>query len=136
MRTERDVEAYLLHQGRPFEKSEDVPPGSGTTFLLRPRRGHPPVAIRVDAPIVLVRTEMGPVPSETAQQAAFFRQLLEWNASSLVHASYGIDNNRIILSSALELENLDLNELVAALDEVELVLTQHAPAFAKAAQTT
>ena len=49
-----------------------------------------------------------------------FKRLLQLNAKGLVHCSYGLDDDasggRIVLSSALELENLDFNELEATLD--------------------
>jgi hypothetical protein len=42
-----------------------------------------------------------------------------------VHASYGIEDKHVVLSSALELENLDFNEIQATLDEIDLALAQH-----------
>jgi len=47
-----------------------------------------------------------------------------------VHSSYGVDEGHILLSSALELENLDYNELEAALDEIDLALAQQVPQLA------
>ena len=57
-------------------------------------------------------------------EATLFRQLLELNARQLVHASYGLDDKHVVLSSALELENLDFNELQATLDEIDVALAQ------------
>ena len=48
--------------------------------------------------------------------------------------SYGLDDEHVVLSSALELENLDFNELQAALDEIDVALAQHVPELARLAK--
>ena len=58
------------------------------------------------------------------------RKLLELNARQLVHATYGLDDGHVVLSSALELENLDFNELQATLDEIDMALAQQLPGLA------
>ena len=85
MRTESDVEAYLLRMNRRFRAVEDQP----GTFLVEPG-GMPPVAVRVDPPLVVVRVHIGEA-ARGVDEAAFYRKLLELNARELVHASYGID---------------------------------------------
>jgi CesT_Tir_1 len=123
MRNEKDVEAYLLRLNRRFKAVGDAP----GTFLLDSSRGMPPVAIRVDPPLVVVRVHVGETP---ADNAPLLRKLLELNASSLVHAAYGLDGKQIVLSNALELENLDFNELEATLDEIDMALAQQIPELA------
>jgi hypothetical protein len=129
MRTDKDVEAYLLRLNRRF-RSVDEQPG---TFLVETSGGMPPVAVRVNSPLVVVRVHIGDV-KEGANQTALFRMLLELNARQLVHASYGIDDGRVILSAALELENLDFNEIQATLDEIDVALAQQLPELARAAR--
>ena len=51
-----------------------------------------------------------------------------------MHASYGLDDGRIVLSSALELENLDFNELQATLDEIDIALAQQLPSSRRSAK--
>jgi hypothetical protein len=123
MRTEKDVEAYLLRLNRRF-RAVDERPG---TFLIESSGNMPPVAVLVDPPLVVVRVQVGDVG--TRDDAALFRQLLETNAKQLLHASYGLDEGRVVLSSALELENLDFNELQATLDEIDMALAQKLPAL-------
>jgi hypothetical protein len=123
MRSEKDVEAYLLRLNRRFTAVDDQP----GTFLVHTTNGMPAAAVRVDPPIVVVRVHIGDVSKENAE---LYRRLLELNAKSLVHSSYGLEGERIILSSALELENLDFNELQAALDEIDVALTQQVPSLA------
>jgi hypothetical protein len=101
--------------------------GQPGTFLVE--GGAAPVAVRVDPPLVIVRVHMGDATG-AADPAAFYRRLLELNARELVHASYGIDRGQVVLSSALELENLDFNELQATMDEIDLALAQQLPGLA------
>jgi hypothetical protein len=119
MRTEKDVEAYLLRLNRRYRTVDAGAP----TFLVESGAGLPPVAIRVDPPLIVVRVHVGDVESGSAP-VELFRSLLESNARQLVHSSYGLDDGRVVLSSALELENLDFNELQATLDEIDVLLAQ------------
>ncbi|MGH7269346.1 MAG: hypothetical protein ACREJ3_02865 [Polyangiaceae bacterium] len=132
MRTEKDVEAYLLQSGR-RTRSVDKRPG---TFLVETGAGLAPVAVLVDPPLVVLRAHVGRVGDVTGapggtSEAALFRKLLELNAHGLVHASYGIEGDHVVLSSALELENLDFNEIQATLDEIDVALAQSLPQIAK-----
>jgi len=121
-RTAEDVENFLLQLGRPFEND-------GGTYVVSTGGGGAPVAIRVAPPIVAIRVAIGPVPSDVEHQNKLFRRLLEYNTADLMHAAYGIDDHTIVLSSALPLDNLDLNELEATLSDVDLALARHVPAL-------
>ncbi len=123
MRTVKDVEAYLEKMNRAYHSAADTT----ETFLVSSGDNYPPVALRVDPPLVVLRVRIGDVPEAPLE---LFRKMLELNAQQLVHSSYGIDDGAILLSSALELENLDYNELEAALDEVDLALAQQVPSLA------
>jgi len=125
MRNEKDVEAYLGRLNRRFEAVQN----GGTTFLIYSGEKYPPIALRVDPPLVLLRVHIGDVAEDTSND--LYRKLLSLNAKSLVHSSFGLEDNRIVLSSALELENLDFNELESALDEIDLALAQHVPVLAE-----
>lgn len=129
MRTVKDVEAYLGALARPFSPVEEQP----GTFLLTSAAGVT-IALRVDPPIVLARVVIGEVPTGTETQ--LFRTLLERNAASLVHTSYGLEGNSVVLSAALELENLDFNELEAALDEIDMTLASDVPSLRAPSSST
>ena len=118
MRTVHDVEAYLGRMNRRFDAVE----GQEGMFLVRPSPNATPVAVRVDPPLVVFRVHIGEAPK--TDHAALFRKLLELNARGLVHCSFGLEGDRIVLSSALELENLDFNEFQATLDEIDLTIAQ------------
>jgi hypothetical protein len=126
-RTAEDVENYLLQLDRRFEND-------GGTYLVTGGAGSTPIAIHVAPPIVAVRVTIGPVPADAEHQRRFFRRLLEYNASDLMHISYGIEGETVVLSAALELENLDINELEATLSDVDLALARHVPTLHEAAR--
>ena len=128
MRSAKDVEAYLARLNRQFEEVGDKP----GTYVI-PSNGTQ-IALRVDPPLVVLRVHIGDVKKNDGD-AAFLRRLLQLNARGLVHASYGIDDDRVVLSAALELENLDFNELEATLDEIEIALAQQLPELRQLANT-
>lgn len=125
MRSLKDVEAYLGRLNRQFSPV-DTEPG---TFLIRSGEKFPPIALRVDPPLVVLRIHIGDAPK--TDNVDIYRKLLQLNARSLVHASYGLEDERIVLSAALELENLDFNELQATLDELDLALAEQVPELAE-----
>lgn len=126
-RTVEDVENYLLRLDRRFENDAG-------TFVISSGPDTPPIAIRVVPPIVAVRVAIGPIPPDTEHQARLFQRLLEFNAADLMHASYGIEQGMVVLSSAHELENLDQNELEATLSDIDLALARHVPTLRQASQ--
>jgi len=127
MRTEKDVEAYLLRLNRRFRALEEQP----GTFIVEMGEKTPPLILRVEPPLVVVRVHIGDVDGKGgAEESALFRKLLELNARQLIHAAYGLDDTHIVLSGALELENLDFNELQATLDEIDMALAQQLPGIA------
>ena len=118
-RTADDVETILLGLNRHFEKQAEG------LFLVSSGSEGPLIAIRVEPPIVLVRVDIGAVPTDEKAQNAMFRKLLELNGSDLAHACYAVNRDEIALQSALELENLDKNELAAVLADIDLALARH-----------
>ncbi|MBX3185318.1 MAG: CesT family type III secretion system chaperone [Polyangiaceae bacterium] len=120
------LEGYLNKLDRPFERSED-----GTYVIIVHRQA---IALRVAQPVLVIQTEIGPVEADVAVQARVFRRLLELNASDLMHAAYAIEEDRIVLCAALELANLDFNELEAVLADMDLALSKHVPGLRQMSQ--
>jgi hypothetical protein len=127
MRSVQDVEAYLGKMNRRFAPVDDQP----GTFLVHGNANMPPTALRVDPPLVVLRVHVGDVEGEVTANAELFKKLLSLNAKSLVHTSFGLEEKRIVLVSALELENLDYNELEATLDEIDMTLATQVQALAE-----
>src|SRR5450432_517253 len=121
IQTNEDLEGYLLRLERRFERAEDG------TYLLSMGADRPLVALRVAAPVLVAQVDIGPAPAEDAAGAALFRKLLVLNATALMHAAYGIEGNSIVLSAALKLNNLDLNELEAVLADLDMALANQVP---------
>ena len=119
-----DLEAYLNRLDRRYEKLADG------TFLLGLGAGHPVAMMRVAPPVVVLQVEIGPAPAGSPDiEARLFRRLLELNATDLLHSAYSIEGDRIVLGAALELENLDLNEIEAVLANFDLAISEHVPAL-------
>ena len=127
MRSVNDVEAYLGKMNRSYSPVEDQP----GTFLVHGGNNMPPTALRVDPPLVVLRVHVGDVEGGDATNGPLYKKLLNLNAKSLVHTSFGLEEQRIVLSSALELENLDYNELQATLDEIDMTLAQQVQGLAE-----
>ena len=129
VKTNEDLEGYLNRLDRHFERLEDG------TYLLSVPGSQVPVAARLAPPVLVMQVEIGPAPQDDpGTEARIFRQLLELNARDLFHAAYGIEGSSILLSAALELDNLDLNELEATLADVGLALSTHVPALREMVQ--
>ena len=121
IQTGEDLEGYLLRLERRFERAEDG------TYLVSMGADRPLVALLVAPPLLVAQVEIGVVPVDDAAAAPLFRKLLVLNATALVHAAYGIEGERIVLSAALALQNLDLNELEAVLADLDMALTTQVP---------
>jgi len=121
IQTGEDLEGYLLRLERRFERADDG------TYLVSMGADRPLVALLVAPPLLVAQVEIGLVPPDDAAAAPLFRKLLVLNATALVHAAYGIEGERIVLSAALALQNLDLNELEAVLADLDMALATQVP---------
>lgn len=125
MRTEKDVEAYLSQMKRSFSKVAERSGENGTTFVIS-MGAHTAVqcAMRVEAPLVVARANLGRLGEG---QNELMKILLTHNAKMLVHTSFGLEEDSVVLTSAHQLENLDYNELEATLDEMDVTLGGELP---------
>jgi hypothetical protein len=119
IQSSEDLESYLARLERPFERVDEG------TYVVPMGPSRVLVALRIQAPVLVIRAEIGRVPAAPAASQALFRRLLELNQSSLLYAAYGLEQDRIVLSAALTLESVDLNELEATLADVDLALSGH-----------
>jgi hypothetical protein len=120
IRTNEDLEAQLDRLERKYERV-----GEGT-YLVSVGPGRPPVAMRLAPPVLVLQVEVGALVKTGADsQVKLFRRLLELNATSLLHAAFGLEGNSIVLAAALELESVDPNEIEAALADIDMALAEH-----------
>ncbi|MDQ3136503.1 MAG: YbjN domain-containing protein [Gemmatimonadota bacterium] len=81
-------------------------------------------------PVVILRVRVMELPASEPRRAELFRQLLEYNARDLVHGSYGLEGDHVVLTDTLELENLDFSEFEASFDSITLAVASHLAALA------
>ena len=60
-----------------------------------------------------------------------FQTLLSLNTSEMVHGAFGLEGTAVVIVHALALENLDLNEFQAVIDDVSLAITKQYPLLAR-----
>jgi hypothetical protein len=113
MATREDIEHYLIQIEHPHETIKE------NMWIVRDAAN---IVITYAPPLVVFRTKLMEVPQQDRE--AFFRLILELNATQMTHGAYGIENNSIVLIDTLEVENLDFNEFQATLDSFSLVIAQ------------
>ena len=116
-----DLEAQLGRLERRYERNPDG------TFVVSLGKNQPPVALVLVPPVLVAQVAVGPAPKDEKVAAKVYKKLLELNASALLHTAYGLENDQIVLAAALELDNLDLNELEAVLADIDVALSEHVP---------
>jgi len=83
------------------------------------------VVVHFAPPVVILRVRVMERPESEPRRSELFRQLLEYNARELVHGSYGLEGDHVVLTDTLELENLDFSEFEASFDSITLALASH-----------
>ncbi len=83
------------------------------------------VVVNYSPPVVLLRVKVMTLPRDPETLATLSRRLLELNASDLIHGSYGIEEDSIVLTEALELSHLDYEEFLAAYESMLVALASH-----------
>jgi hypothetical protein len=128
-KSHEDIQGYLSKLDRRFERLED------DTYLVAGGPNQPPIAVRLAPPVLVVQVPIGPAPAkDPALEAKVFRRLLELNGADLLFAAYALEGNDIVLGAALELDNLDLNEIEAVLADVDVALAEHVPTLRELVQ--
>jgi hypothetical protein len=98
-------------------------------WLLRTPDGGE-VVVHYAPPVVILRVRVMELPESEPRRGELFRQLLEYNARDLVHGSYGLEGEHVVLTDTLELENLDFSEFEASFESMTLALASHLGALA------
>ncbi len=83
------------------------------------------VVVHYSPPVLVIRVKVMELPADAASLNGLTRRLLEMNATDLLHGSYGIQNNTVVLTEALELSHLDFEEFLAAYESITLALASH-----------
>jgi hypothetical protein len=83
------------------------------------------VVVHYAPPVVILRVRVMELPESEPRRGELYRQLLEYNARELVHGSYGVENNHVVLTDTLELADLDYTEFESSFDSITLALASH-----------
>jgi len=123
MVTKEDIEGFLDRISAEGASYREVEPG---LWIVKPG-GELDFAIVVNytPPVVLMRVKVMSLPKNENDLAILSRRLLELNATDLVHGSYGIEEDSIVMTEALELSHLDYEEFQAAFESISLALASH-----------
>jgi hypothetical protein len=123
MVTREDIEGWLdrlAAEGAEYREIEQglwvVRPGGALDLDL---------VVHYSPPVLVLRVKVMDLPTDGARFAQLNRRLLELNATDLVHGSYGISDNAVVLTEALELEHLDFEEFLASYESMTLALATH-----------
>lgn len=123
MVTREDIEGYLDRLGAEGASHSELEPG---LWLVKPGGALDlDVVVNYTPPVVVLRVKVMTIPSDNGRCAGLNRRLLELNATDLLHGSYGIENDAIVLTEALELSHLDYEEFLATYESMTLALASH-----------
>jgi hypothetical protein len=123
MLTKEDIESFLNRLSSEGASYSEVEPG---LWVVRPSGELDfSLVVHFSPPVVLLRVKVMNLPSKADAAATLSRRLLELNASDLVHGSYGIEKDSIVMTEALELSHLDYEEFLAAYESITVSLASH-----------
>lgn len=83
------------------------------------------VVVNYAPPVIVLRVKVMDLPTDGSVNGRLARRLLEWNATDLLHGSYGIQDSSVVLTEALELSHLDYEEFLAAYESMTIALGEH-----------
>jgi Tir chaperone protein (CesT) family len=118
MVTREDVVNFLNRMEMDYEEVSDG------MWLAYPDEEHggAPVVISHSPPLLVFRLKVLDVPRDGEKCAQLYKRLLQANASEMVHAAYGLEEEDVILTDSLQLENLDFNEFQATVDSFQMAM--------------
>jgi hypothetical protein len=123
MVTRDDIESFLDRLTSEGASYDELEPG---LWLVKPSGELDfNIVVNYTPPVVLLRVKVMSLPKDDHAIATLSRRLLELNATDLVHGSYGIEENSIVMTEALELSHLDYEEFQAAFESITLALASH-----------
>jgi hypothetical protein len=126
MMTREDLESYLIRMEYDFEEIEE------SMWRIESGNDGAPVVVIYAPPVAVLRLKVMNLPdvADDTRLASLYRRMLELNATDIVHGSYGIEAQEIVLSDALELETLDFVELRSSYECLTMAASSHLPELA------
>ncbi len=123
MVTKEDIESFLDRLSAEGTEHSEVDDG---IWVVKPGGAiDADVVVSYAPPVVVLRVKVMDLPADESALATLSRRLLQLNATDLVHGSYGIEGDSIVLTEALELAHLDYEEFLASFEGMTLALASH-----------
>jgi hypothetical protein len=127
MSSREEIQSFIDRMVDGGMTSEELEEG---LWVLSPEGDGGRVVVDYEPPVVVIRVNIMDLPSEDKKRSELMKRLLELNATELVHGSYGLEGSYVVLTDALQLENIDFNEFQASIDSITLALGRHLPTLA------
>jgi hypothetical protein len=123
MMTREDLESYLIRMELDYQEIADG------LWLIKSGENTAPIVVNFSPPVVVLRLKVLDLrdTGDDARLAPLYRRLLELNATDILHGSYGIEAQEVVLSDALELETLDFAELRSSYESLTMAASSHLP---------
>ncbi len=122
MKTREDIESYLLKLGTSYD---DL----GHDIWRIKDNGFENLFVSLAGPVVVFRLKVMDLPR--SKREALFETLLRLNATEMVHGAFGIEQEAVVITASLPLEDLDFSEFQAVVEDIGLAITKHYPALSK-----
>ena len=98
----------------------------GGTWVVHDESDHlDNVVIQFAPPVVVFRVKLMDTPTDLTQRAQLYERLLQLNATDMVAGAYALEGSAVVVTETLQTENLDANELQAAVDGLSLAISEH-----------
>jgi hypothetical protein len=115
MKSAEDVESYLLRMGVAYETIK------AGIWLVKLDGGA--LVVSIAGPVVAFRLKIMDLPRSGREE--LYRTLLSLNTNDMVHGAFGLEGDTVVVVHALALENLDLNEFQAVVDDMSMAVAKH-----------
>ena len=123
MVTKEDLEGFLDKLEVDGASHTEIQPGM---WVVHPGgKLDADVVVHYSPPVVLLRLKVMDLPKDESSLATLSRLLLQYNATELVHGSYGIEGDSIVLTEAMELSHLEDEDGRAVDEAMTLALVSH-----------
>jgi CesT_Tir_1 len=124
MATNESIETNLLSMGVSFETIKE-----GFWIVQEDEFEGAKIVIAHTEPILTFRVKLADVPKKNRE--ALFAEMLKLNATEMVSGAYALEGDgdamSVVVVETLQSENLDANELEAALETLTFAITEHYP---------
>jgi hypothetical protein len=122
MKSREDIESYLIKLGMPHEL---IGP---ELWNLKPE-GNENLLVAIAGPVVVFRVKVMELPPRNREP--LYAALLKLNATEMVHGAFGVEGEAVVITHALQLENLDYNEFQAVVEDITMAIGKHYPQLSK-----